>query len=331
MDKELKREIRKNSNINSLILLLFFAFVFLFAIADSFVISIFADPESLKFRHIYKLTAYIFQYAVTVPVMLLIFRAVKRNEDIHPLRESFCKPEMPAGWVIKWIVIALGMSYAVTYVSGILFSLLQALTGTELHPADFSADNSAFDRITNILAITILAPVFEELLFRATLFRNIEKYGAWSMVVVSGITFGLWHRNYEQMIYTATLGMFSCFLVSKTKSVIPSLSIHFIMNLIGGIQSLFIGNVDVENASFGSSFGSIAILFLLGMIVIGIAITGLVLFIIEAIKHPNSFKLENKLPEVSTGKKLAAFFTAPLTIILFAFMIFSTVFNALNA
>lgn len=331
MDRELKREIRKNSNINSLILLLFFVLVFLFSVTGAIVISIFADPESMKFRHIYKLTAYIFQYAVTVPLLLLIFRAVKKKDGIRPLRESFRKPEMPVGWVLKWIVIALGMSYAVTYVSSLLFSLLQALTGTELHPADFSADNSAFDRITNILAITILAPVFEELLFRATLFRNIEKYGAWSIVVISGITFGLWHRNYEQMIYTATLGIFSCFLVSKTKSVIPSLSIHFIMNLIGGIQSLFIGNVDVESASFNSSFGSFAVLFLLSMIVIGIAIAGLALFIIEVIKHPDSFKLENKLPETSTGKKLAAYFTAPLTIILFAFMIFETVYNALNA
>lgn len=331
MDKELKREIRKNSNINSLILLLFFVFVFVFAIIDAFVISIFADPESLKFQHIYKLTAYIFQYAVTVPVLLLIFRAVKKKDAIRPMRENFRKPDMPVGWVFKWIIIALGMSYTVTYASNILFSLLQTLTGTELHPADFSADNSAFDRMTNILAITFLAPVFEELLFRATLFRNIEKYGAWSMIIVSGITFGLWHRNYEQMIYTATLGIFSCFLVSKTKSVIPSLAVHFIMNLIGGIQSLFIGDLDVENASLGSSFGSIAILFLLSMIVIGIAIAGLVLFIIEAVKHPDSFKLENKLPEVSTAKKLSAFFTAPLTIILFAFMIFTTVFNALNA
>ena len=331
MDKKLKREIRKNSNINSLILLLFYIFIFVFAIFAEEITALFVRKDSQNFYYVYKLIAYIFQYAVTVPVLLLIFKGLKKKDKDFSLKECFCKPQMPAGWVFKWIIIALGLSYAVSYVSSIVFSLIQMLTETELHSADFSADNALIDRIATILSITFLAPFFEELLFRATLYRNISKYGAWSMVIISGIIFGLWHGNYEQTLYTATLGMLSCFLIAKTKSFIPSLAVHFIMNLIGGIQALFIGSVDTENVMLSSNLGAVAVIYLLSMLIIGISIAGLVLFIIEVALHPESFRLENRCTEASTGKKLAVFFTAPLTILIFALMIFSTVFNAFNA
>lgn len=336
MEKELKHKIRKTSNINSLIILLFYAFAMVFSMFSESVTALFINQQSQDYYYLYKIIAYLFQYAVTVPLLLLILRIIMRKDSQRPrLKDCFCKPEMPAGWVAKWILISLGMVYAVSYASGIFFTIIQQLTGTELHAADFTADESAIDRAATILAVSILAPIFEELLFRATLFRNAERYGAWSMVIISGITFGLWHINFQQTLYTAALGIFSCFLISKTRSVIPSLLLHFFMNLIGGIQSIAVGALDIDKLETADmsyildKFGWFLLIMLMSFAVIGLCITGIVLFIIEISCHRDSFKLKNYCPDASGGKKAAVYITAPVTLILLVFLLTITVINAL--
>jgi len=64
-------------------------------------------------------------------------------------------------------------------------------------------------------------------------------------------------------------------------------------------------------------------------IIIGLAITGLVLFIIELVKHRESFHIENELPEVPAVKKTLTYLTAPITILMFLAFIAVTVINAL--
>jgi hypothetical protein len=67
----------------------------------------------------------------------------------------------------------------------------------------------------------------------------------------------------------------------------------------------------------------------LTFLVIGLMAVGLVLFILEIILHRDSFKLEKVNPEVSEGKKLCHYFTAPLTILLTLFYIGITIYNAI--
>ena len=85
------------------------------------------------------------------------------------------------------------------------------------------------------------------MLFRATLFRNTERFGSWFGVITIGITFGLWHCNYEQFFYTAVLGICAAFLTAKTRSVLPAMAIHFTMNFIGTMLSIAYSGLDLDN------------------------------------------------------------------------------------
>ena len=79
--------------------------------------------------------------------------------------------------------------------------LEQILTGTGLLP--------------RIIVVGILAPIFEELIFRKLLIDHLSKYGTFLAIVVSGLFFGLFHGNFQQFFYAAGLGFLFAYIYSK--------------------------------------------------------------------------------------------------------------------
>lgn len=330
-DTKLSRSLRKVSNTNSCILIVWTILIFTFMFFSDSITELFVSRDNGNFATAQTLIVFLFQYVIAVPLSLLVFRMSK---DFLKSDSCFCKPKMPAKWVFKWIIISLALIYISSYISSAFFSVLQQITGVELHAIDMTADNNTLSRITNIIAMMFLAPFFEEMLFRGTLLKNSTKHGSWSMLIAMGIMFGLWHGNYAQTLYTAVMGICAGFLMIKTKSIFPSMLLHFCLNTIGALQSLFVGNIDTErlladdSEYIMSNFTPIMVTTITGFMILGIIITGLVFFIIEIIKHKDSFKLKDINTEVSEVKKTALYFTAPVTIIVTLIFAALTVINA---
>lgn len=337
MDKQLSKEIRKNSNINSFIVIIFYILLILVSLFGDNIAALFIDPSSKNFDSVSMLIHYIILYVIGIPVILCIFRILKKKDDFKILG-GFRKPEKSAGWIAKWIIITIGLTYAMSYATTIISTVIQLLTGVELHPIEITSENNALDKTINFFVVVILAPIFEELLFRETIYRNCAKYGAWSMIIITGLTFGLWHGNYAQTLYTATLGAVACLLVAKTRSVFPAMLLHFCLNLIGGLQLIFINFDDLDKMKNMTTISDmlelmdtfIAVL-VFDVVIWGLMIAGIVLFIIELVKHRDSFKVENRIPEVLGARKTLTYLTAPVTIIMFVLLTGITVLNAVSA
>ncbi len=329
MEKYSNKALRKASNYNSAMLLLFLILVLAGQIILSLIFYFLKVNEDVQ-----RLVLFSYQYLVCVPVPILLFRLTKSGKEAPKLKECLCRPKQSAWWIVRWIFICLFLIYASSIASNIFFSILQMLLGTELHPIDMSAENNAVSRFTNIFAMVILAPVFEEILMRGTFLRNTGRYGTWSAIFTSAVMFGLWHMNYEQEIYAAVMGICSGFLLVKTQSLIPSIILHMSMNTIGAVQSLFIGNIDMEKMQSGDSayimehFADVMPLMACGMIILLSSATGFVMLILEIILHRESFRIEPKCSEASELKKFAVYFTAPVTIVLVLILIGITVLNA---
>lgn len=332
MDKNLKKEIRKCSNINSLTIIVFYAIMFIGAILSPLITRIFISPKSEYFYGTETLISYLIIYVIGVPLILLMAKAMRKNG--FKLRDGYVKPKQSAGWVFKWIIIILGMTYIASFLSSFLFTFIQSLTGIELHPAKITADDNWVSKCGTFISVVVLAPVFEEMLFRASIYRSTRNYGTWSMIILGGITFGLWHGNYEQTIYTATLGIFACFLTAKTGSVIPPMILHFCLNLIGGLELVLIDMDAISEISSGDSsavFYNLSDMFCLmvfELLIIGLMIAGFILLIIEICCHRESFRVENTMPGVNGFRKFFTYITAPCTLIMFAGLTLFTVWRA---
>ena len=242
---------------------------------------------------------------------------------------------MPVKWVAKWIVISFGLIYAANYINSFIFAYLQKASGTSLKGVDFTSSGTVLGGVTSVLAMSVLAPFFEELMFRGTLFRNAEKCGQLTGIIMVGLTFGLWHGSYQQILYAAVMGMCACFMVAKTGSIFPSLILHLTLNTIGAVQSVALGSIDFDKFAAELEKGSITgtapmIIIAVALLSFGLMIAGLVLFVKELRYHRESFRLINFCPDVSQGKKIVIYLTAPATILAFAGLIFITVRTALG-
>ncbi|WP_082343775.1 CPBP family intramembrane glutamic endopeptidase [Sulfobacillus thermosulfidooxidans] len=90
-----------------------------------------------------------------------------------------------------------------------------------------------------IVAIVIMAPVAEEILFRGILFGTLQP--AWGLgwaTVVAGFLFGVAHMNLTLLIPLALAGMILNLVYWKTGSLIPSTIAHATLNLLSVVIAL---------------------------------------------------------------------------------------------
>lgn len=83
-----------------------------------------------------------------------------------------------------------------------------------------------------IIAVILLAPIGEELLFRGLTLRFAKKSfrSFWAANILQALMFAIAHLNWVQGIYAFVIGLFLGALVHKTKSLVPSMIVHFVVN-----------------------------------------------------------------------------------------------------
>lgn len=90
------------------------------------------------------------------------------------------------------------------------------------------------------LAIGILAPLVEEMVFRgAVLRRLLEVIGGkwhWVSIVISAILFGAVHGNLAQFVHAFILGCVIGWMYYRTKSIVPGIVLHWVNNTVAYVM-----------------------------------------------------------------------------------------------
>lgn len=333
MNEFSKKEFRRHANWSSALLVLFMVVINIFGIALSLVAPMILDKNSESFSTAVQFIGFMVQNIIVIPVAILLMRLSPYGKTSARMRPLFRKPEQSAKWIARWIIIIVGLTFAANFASSITITILNILTNDAIHVVSIDIDNNIFSQVVIPIATVILAPVFEEIMLRATIANDGQKYGTWSVIIISGIMFGLWHCNIGQTALALVLGAGSAFLLYKTKSIYPCFLVHFSLNIFGTISSVIIGiigkddlgNVSdmVESENVGALIGMLG---LFGIIML-LIVAAVILIVLEFTFHRDSFKLEPKHSEVSEMKKLAIYFTSPFTIVAVLFFVGLTVYN----
>ncbi|MCH5297307.1 MAG: CPBP family intramembrane metalloprotease [Ruminococcus sp.] len=341
MNKKLiNKQIRKISTSTTLPVLAFLIAMTAISISLSFLISSAPYGSILRDDGFLNLIVYILLYLICIPLIVLIFQKTKGNKVGIKLSSLFRKPQKSAFWCFKWIIISIGFTYIASFVSNIIFTIIETLIGRTLNEASFDMGDSVFGLIVTIIAPVIFAPIFEELLFRGVVLKNCEPMGQWFAIIISGIIFGLWHENYPQFLFAAVLGCFSAFMVVKTRSIIPSIIVHFLINSLSTVIALIFraNDLDIDEIANMSDIElltnekliSVLSFSLFGFFILGIIIAAITLFVIEMVKHKGKANLVKSVFNIKTSNKIAVFMCSPVTLITFALMILSTILNAIK-
>ena len=100
-------------------------------------------------------------------------------------------------------------------------------------PQEVGFDNLTvpIEYIVAFIALVVLPPIAEELLFRGYLFGRLrERFGFWFTTLIVSIAFGFVHFQWNVGIDTAVLSIFLCYLRERTGSIWASMILHAIKN-----------------------------------------------------------------------------------------------------
>ena len=173
--------------------------------------------------------------------------------------------------------------------------------------------------IPRIIVIGILAPVFEELIFRKLLIDRLSRYGSFIAIIVSGLFFGLFHGNFSQFFFATGIGLLFAFLYVKTGKIHLTIILHMMVNLFSSvitttaIQNLLKVNPNMDlsqeflmaHPEAAAALGAVGFVYLtMGLF----AIIGIICFIVFA--ATKKFKLEKNEGEPTKAEALKALATS---------------------
>jgi len=177
---------------------------------------------------------------------LLQFSGMSYRDLLHPSRSSVgvtCLLLVPP--VLALVPLTLGLDQ-------VLIAALQSVW------APSAWEQAAFESmlaptLATTLASCVLAPLFEEMLFRGLLLRAfLQRYPRGVAIVASALYFGAAHLNIYQFFLAFFLGLLLGWLYERSQSLIPCLALHAALN-----STVFLLSNQGPSAPTGESSGSL--------------------------------------------------------------------------
>lgn len=188
-------------------------------------------------------------YAFGLPAFIFSFVGLGRSENNHTyVSKGMILPKPTFKWYhfLLLTVLGFGLLYIGNFIGTILMTLMSAIVGYDYQNALSSiVDNSPTWMV--FLGTVIIAPIGEEFLFRKLLIDRIRGYGDVAAILISAISFGLFHGNFFQFFYATLLGLVLAYMYTWSGKIWWSVSLHMIINLMGSIvMPWLVGQLNLE-------------------------------------------------------------------------------------
>ena len=251
-----------------------------------------------------------------------------------PLAYLACKgvPTQPipekkigAGKFLLFVLMSFGIVLPGALLGSIVHNLITLpFGGAETAISQIMANSGMFPRV---LAVGIGAPIFEELVFRKLIVDRLIKYGEFIAVFTSGLTFGLFHGNFQQFFFAFALGLLFAFVYVRTGRIRYTIGLHMTINMTTSVITAFLYSKYAEYApnttdladiqEFLTSSGEaglyVALYAIWNVLLYLIAIVGVILLITFIAKK--RFRLRRSEGEATRGEALKAMFSSKLMLV----------------
>lgn len=187
------------------------------------------------------------------------------------------------------------VSYAAVYIFNLLgmaiVALLSLLKGGEVGNILQNAVDSSNPWLTFLFGV-VIAPVVEEFIFRGVLINKLRGYGESLCIFASGLLFGLFHGNLNQLFYAFVLGCIFAYVTLRTGSILWSILLHMTVNFVG-----------LTLSSLVLAAGKMWLTALMGLAILGILAAGITIFV----RHRRNIHLHYGCVPLTEGNKRRLF------------------------
>ncbi len=128
--------------------------------------------------------------------------------------------------------------YGLYVVLTIIFSVIAQLVwrsfdAEQIQQVGFNSVNLPIEYVLAFIALVIIPPIAEELLFRGYVFSRLrEKMGFWATAVVVSTLFAVSHLQWNVGIDVFALSLVLCFLRERTGHIWAGVALHMIKNSV---------------------------------------------------------------------------------------------------
>lgn len=171
------------------------------------------------------ITDFIYQYGIMLIIIVIINKTIKRDGKVlYEDKISKKKYLAGSGMVIGYILLTYGafdmLLYSIPTLNDVLYEYLE----------EYLLNTSY---IFIFISTCIIAPIFEEILYRGILLNGLlKKYSYKKAIIFSAIIFGIAHMNLPQGINACFLGIIIGLAYYYTKSIYVCMVMHFVNNFL---------------------------------------------------------------------------------------------------
>ena len=222
-------------------------------------------------------------YLLGVPLSLLFLNMSKYRDvplkgiDFSTPYEKSMKKDLTFKEFISFFFITAFFGIAGSIIASGTAFVFSLVTGVEMDDILSSFMNDMTLPQVLLVAV-ILAPIFEEIMFRYGVVGYCRRYGEWNAIIVSGVIFGLIHTNLFQFFYAFMLGAFFAYIYIYTRQLKYTIGLHVLFNFFGAFVPLLLSSQG-ENSPLTTGYEFLQY---------GAALVGLILFI-KYIRQGNLF------------------------------------------
>lgn len=274
------------------------------------------NPNLLSNQTMMTFFSAIWTYLLPLPIFIYIMRKTEaKTLEKHKM-------------TVKTFVICISITMFLMWIGNIMGVIITSGIGSLIqhevaNPINDVINNSGL--VANLIIITTIAPIFEELIFRKLLIDRTIKYGGTISVLLSGLLFAFFHGNLNQFFYAFLLGGFFAIVYIKTGQIKYTIGLHMIINFIGSVVSLFVSQplMDLANGSVISPTSTFGVILYI-LITLGLTVMGL----IYSIKYFDKSRFDGSEKEIILKNPVSTILLNP-GIICFILLMSYTIFTSI--
>ena len=194
------------------------------------------------------------EWTTTAMALCLIIASIAMILLVHGMRFYNVKLTFKPSLSLPLTLAAVGAAILAAFGGNILNESLDLQNIMEEQFNDLSLN------IAGMLAIAIIGPIAEEVVFRGAVCNSLLKKGVPTglTIFISATIFGLVHFNPAQIPFAFLLGLVFGYLYCRTGSLVPSIIAHILNNTVSVIL-LAIYQEEAKEITFKELFGSQAV------------------------------------------------------------------------
>lgn len=129
-------------------------------------------------------------------------------------------------------LLGFGAYLVLTIIFGIVVqSIWNGFDADQTQPVGFQGIKYNYEFVLAFIALVVVPPIVEELLFRGYLFGKLRaKSGFWLSAIITSVLFGLVHLQWNVGVDVFALSLVLCYLRERTGTVWAGIALHMIKN-----------------------------------------------------------------------------------------------------